>query len=116
MNGRNVSCAVAAPGALLAFLVAPCAGAETDLDDESRAFNPKLTHEFSIGGISRVGKRDPGLVGGGNGGNGTSVNYDDGNLNYDRGLASFAVQGKSKLAGSSDRVELDLEAAYFYQR
>ncbi len=114
MNARQVSYSAAAPGALLAFLIAPCADAATDADDESRAFKPALRHEFSIGGISRVGQRDPGLVGGGNGGNGTSVNYDDGNLNYGRGLASFAVQGRSNLAASTDRVEVEVEAVYFY--
>ena len=114
MNARNGSHTVATPAALLAFLIAPCASAATDLDSEPRAFKPTLTHEFSVGGISRVGKRDPGLIGGGNGGTGTSVNFDDGNLNYGRGLASFAVQGRSSMTGGSERVEVGLEAVYFY--
>ena len=77
-------------------------------------FHPQFAQEFSVGGISRTGLRDPGLVGGGNGGTGKSVNFDDGNLNYGRGLASFAVQGRSTVSGGSDRVEVGLEAVYFY--
>ncbi len=115
MNARSGSHAVATPGALLRLPDSTvCRCSATDVDSGSSAFKTAFTNEFSIGGISRVGKRDPGLVGGGNGGSGTSVNYDDGNLNYDRGLASFAVQGKSKLAGSSERLELAVEVVYFY--
>ena len=67
-----------------------------------------------MGGISRVGNRDPGLIGGANGGTGTSVNFDDGNLNYGRGLVSLAVQGRSTVTGNSEHFEADLEAVYFY--
>ena len=62
----------------------------------------------------RLLKRDPGLIGGGNGGTGTSVNYDDGNLNYDRGLTSAALQGRTLFEGTSPSLELKAEAVYFY--
>jgi hypothetical protein len=62
----------------------------------------------------RLEKRDPGLVGGGSGGQGTSVNYDDGNLNYGRGLTSWGLQGRTTLESSSAASELKLEAVYFY--
>ncbi len=93
MQMRIGSRAVASPAALCAFLLAPVANTVAARDNGGE-FQTTLTQEFSVGGISRVGKRDPGLIGGGNGGTGTSVNFDDGNLNYGRGLASLAVQGK----------------------
>ena len=111
---KITSRSVASPAALCAFLLAPAAEAVAARDDEGGDFHSSITHEFSIGGISRVGERDPALIGGGNGGTGTSVNFDDGNLNYGRGLASFAVQGKSKFSANSERAETAVEAVYFY--
>jgi len=64
--------------------------------------------------MARVARRDPGLVGGGNGGSGTSLNYDDGNLNYGRGITSLGVQGRTAIDGRSKTTELKLEAVYFY--
>lgn len=81
---------------------------------EPGEFESKFTTEFSAGGISRIGSRDPGLVGISNGGTGRSVNFDDGNLNYGTGLASLAVQGRSGLTGTSEHVDLAVEAVYFY--
>lgn len=45
----------------------------------------------------RVEDRDPGIVGIANGGEAYSVNYDDGNLNYDKGLVSNALKITSEL-------------------
>jgi hypothetical protein len=46
----------------------------------------------------RTEKRDPGIVGIANGGEAHSVNYDDGNLNYDNGqVVSNAVKLTSEL-------------------
>ena len=111
--GKSYRAAVAS-GALFMFVCPAGAEAAEELDDESREFRPRVAHELSAGGISRIGQRDPGLIGRANGGTGTSVNFDDGNLNYGRGLASFAVQGRSIVTGGSDRVEVGLEAVYFY--
>jgi len=97
--------------AMAALLVEAAAAAE---DTDPGAFQPKFSHEFSAGGISRIGNRDPGLVGRANGGTGTSVNYDDGNLNYGRGLAALAVQGRSSMTGGSERIEVGVEVVYFY--
>ena len=74
----------------------------------------RISQEVSAGGMVRLLKRDPGLIGGGNGGTGTSVNYDDGNLNYDRGLTSAALQGRTLFEGTSPSLELKAEAVYFY--
>ena len=103
----NAPRVAAASGALLALVFAPGTNAgEDNNEDEVGRFRPKFAQEFAVGGISRVGGRDPGLIGGGNGGTGTSINYDDGNLNYGRGLASLAVQGRSSVSGESQRVEI----------
>src|SRR6185503_11004496 len=92
---------------LLALAFAPGASGADD-------FQSTLSQEFSAGGMARLLKRDPGLVGGGNGGTGTSINYDDGNLNYGRGLTSLAVQGRTVVDGGSAANELKIDAVYFY--
>ena len=74
----------------------------------------RISQEVSAGGMVRLLKRDPGLIGGGNGGTGTSVNYDDGNLNYGRGLTGAALQGRTLFEGTSPSLELKAEAVYFY--
>src|SRR5689334_2248741 len=73
-----------------------------------------VTHELSLGGMIRVKRRDPGLVGGGNGGTGTSVNFDDSNLDYGRGFTAFGLQGRSAVDAWSALTELRIEAVYFY--
>ena len=114
MRIRNGFCAAAVLRMLLALLLAKVAGMAAAQDNDSRTLQIMVNHEFSVGGISRVSARDPALIGGGNVGTGTSVNFDDGNLNYGRGLASFAVQGKTKIAADSARIEVGIEAVYFY--
>jgi hypothetical protein len=86
----------------VALVLAPCALAA------------ELRHEVSFGGMVRLEKPDPELIGGGNGGRGTSVNYDDGNLNYGRGFTSWAAQGRTVLESTAERREIKLEAVYFY--
>src|SRR6266705_1658050 len=101
--------------ATVSFLLAP--GADPSAAEAFDADGPIQTgvrQELSFGGMSRVRGRDPGLIGGGNGGTGTSVNYDDGNLNYGRGLTSLATQGRTVVDSKSDAAELKLEAVYFY--
>ena len=114
MHRGTGSRAAVASGALFALVCAPGVPAAGEAESESADFRPSVAHEFSVGGIGRVGRRDPGLIGAANGGTGTSVNFDDGNLNYGRGLASFTVQGRSIFTGSSEHVEVGLEAVYFY--
>jgi hypothetical protein len=100
---------------LVSLLLAP--GANPSAAEAIDADGPVQTavrQELSFGGMLRVKRRDPGLIGGGNGGTGTSVNYDDGNLNYGRGLTSLAAQGRTVLDSKSDTTELKLEAVYFY--
>lgn len=98
-----------APAAgLIASLAAPAAA------DDADAFRTKASQEVAAGGMVRLLKRDPGLIGGGNGGTGTSLNYDDGNLNYGRGFTSAALQGRTTFEGASPSAELRLQAVYFY--
>ena len=51
----------------------------------------------SIGALARVAGQDPNLIGTTNGGLAHSVNGDNGDLNYDRGLASFLLKANHDL-------------------
>ncbi len=53
---------------------------------------------LGYGLLARVQQRDSRLVGSGNGGSGMSVNFDDGNLNYDKGIVANQVRGTAELA------------------
>src|SRR5881296_3218476 len=101
--------------ATVSLLLAP--GADASAAEAFDADGPVQTavrQELSFGGMVRVRGRDPGLIGGGNGGTGTSVNYDDGDLNYGRGFTSLGAQGRTVVDSKSDTTELKLEAVYFY--
>lgn len=111
MSASQLRRALARCPLLTSFLLAPaCPWAAESAD----GFRTKVRQEISVGGMIRVDGRDPGLIGGGNGGTGTSINYDDGNLNYDRGFTALGVQGRTRLHGSSDAAEIKLDVAYFY--
>jgi len=97
---------------LFASLAGPSEAEESKVPDGS--VQTAVSQELSFGGMIRIRRRDPGLIGGGNGGTGTSVNYDDGNLNYDRGFTSLAAQGRTAVDGKSERSEFKVEAVYFY--
>ncbi|HUF82354.1 MAG TPA: DUF1302 family protein [Burkholderiales bacterium] len=99
---------------LASLLLAPGAPPSAAGDDRAAAFQTSVRQEISAGGMIRVQKRDVGLIGGGNGGTGTSVNFDDGNLNYGRGFTALGVQGRTLLDGKSATAELKVEAVYFY--
>jgi hypothetical protein len=53
---------------------------------------------IGYGILSRVEGRDSDLVGAGNGGNSPSVNFDDGNLNYDAGIVANQLRGTAEVA------------------
>jgi hypothetical protein len=80
----------------------------------AEAFQIAVAQEVAVGGMIRVVGRDSGLIGGGNGGTATSVNFDDGSLNYGRGFTAFGAQGRTTIDARSETVELKLEAVYFY--
>jgi hypothetical protein len=99
---------------LASLLLAPGVSPSAAEDNRAGAFQTSVRQEVSAGGMIRVQERDPGLIGGANGGKGTSANYDDGNLNYGRGFTALGVQGRTILDGKSETAELKVEAVYFY--
>jgi hypothetical protein len=98
---------------LVTLLLAPGAGFPAETTDDGPV-ESVVSQEIAFGGMVRVRGRDYGLIGGGNGGTGTSVNYDDGNLNYGRGLTSLAAQGRTTVESRSNTAELRVDAVYFY--
>lgn len=96
------------------LLVGQCATVAFADESSFDTFRTTTRHELSAGATLRVTGRDPGLIGGGSGGTGTSANYDDGSLNYGRGLTALGVQGRSTVEGHGDSAELKLEVVYFY--
>jgi hypothetical protein len=88
---RFSACAIA----LVFALCASPAGAEDFTHGELEgSLDITLSHGFTF----RVDERDERLIGKANGGTATSVNSDDGNLNYDTGIVSNA----SKFIGELD--------------
>ncbi len=85
---RLLACALA-----LALCVPP-AGAE---DFRHGELEGSLDITLSHGIASRVGDRDKRLIGRANGGTANSVNADDGDLNYDSGIASNASKFTGEL-------------------
>ncbi len=84
-------------GAALCALLVPATASASEL---FRIGEIEGVVNFSVGyGIlARVEERDSDLVGAGNGGTAPSVNFDDGNLNYDEGIVSNQVRGSAELA------------------
>jgi hypothetical protein len=83
-----------AVSAALALLTAAPAGAFTfQFGEISGSFDSTL----SAGVSYRLNDRDPALVGIANGGTAASVNSDDGNLNYDKGIFSKVIKGTHDL-------------------
>src|SRR5256885_4692203 len=114
MFARALRRAAATRPLLVSLLLAPGAGFAAEAADADGPVQTTVKQELSFGGMIRVRGRDPGLIGGGNGGTGASVNYDDGNLDYDRGFTSLAAQGRTVVDSKSNTTELRLEAVYFY--
>ena len=80
--------------ALALALCVPPAGAE---DFRHGELEGSLDITLSHGIASRVGDRDKRLIGRANGGTANSVNADDGDLNYDSGIASNASKFTGEL-------------------
>jgi len=80
--------------ALAAALVPRAADA---IDLSSGEFRLNLDTTLSWGAAYRLDDRDPAIIGLDNGGTAYSVNGDDGNLNYDTGIFSNALQATMEL-------------------
>jgi hypothetical protein len=78
---------------LAALIAAPVYSFQFDRGDLAGSLDTTL----SYGLMWRVQDRDPRLIGTANGGEARSVNFDDGNLNYDKGLVSNVVKATSEL-------------------
>jgi hypothetical protein len=90
--GRRLRRALAAA---LAASLAPLPAPATDfrVEELEGIFDVSLTY----GLLARVEGRDSDLIGIGNGGNAPTVNVDDGNLNYDRGIVANGLRATGEL-------------------
>ncbi len=84
-------------GAALCALLIPATASASKL---FRVGEVEGVANFSLayGILARVEERNSDLIGVGNGGTAQSVNFDDGNLNYDEGIVSNQVRGSAELA------------------
>lgn len=71
---------------------------------------------FSIGGLYRLNDPDPDFYGVANGGRQNSVNADDGNLNYRRGIASTVVKGTHDLELKWRNYGAFVRGTYFFDQ
>jgi hypothetical protein len=100
---------------LTAAALLPLAGGtasafEFDHDGITGSFDTTVT----VGALFRVEGRDPALVGRANGGTANSVNGDNGDLNYDKGLAALSGRVTHELKVKRDNFGIFARATYFY--
>ncbi|MFV3129510.1 DUF1302 domain-containing protein [Niveispirillum sp. KHB5.9] len=76
----------------------------------SGSFDTTLT----MGALFRVQGRDPDLIGVANGGRAHSINGDNGNLNYDKGLVSLAGRATHELKLNYGNIGAFVRGTYFY--
>ena len=81
----------------VAATCALCAVPAHAVSFEKGDLNGSFDTSISVGGIWRLESPANNIVGTANGGTAFSVNYDDGSLNFNRGLASSVVQLTSEL-------------------
>lgn len=86
-----------AVAALAGALLVPPAGTARAIDGKQGDFSWSWDTTLTWGFLSRVEKRDPRIVGLAAGGSAFSVNGDDGNLNFDTGLASNVTKATTEL-------------------
>jgi len=98
---RALDVGVGMVAAVLAVLMAPPAGA-IDLSGSSGKYSLKLDTTLSWGGRWRMEDRDPAIISPFEGGTAYSVNGDDGNLNFDKGMVSNTLKATIDLGFSYD--------------
>ncbi len=102
-------------GCLIIMFVAsvgPRAEAFTAFENDNLRI--QLDSTISYGLQWRVQNRDEDIIGLANGGNKHSVNYDDGNLNYDTGLISNAIKMTSDLDVNAQWIGAFVRVSGFY--
>lgn len=109
-SGPGKWCVSGLAAALAINLASPVYGLVLNAGDLGITFDST----FSVGGIYRLSGPDPQFYGLANGGLQNSVNTDDGNLNYPRGLASFAVKGTHDLELKWHDFGAFVRGTYFY--
>ena len=105
-----VSCLIIIFAGLLSF--SPQAQAFTAFEND--AVRIQLDSTISYGLMWRVEDQDEDIIGLANDGNKHSVNYDDGNLNYDTGLISNTLKITSDLDIDADWIGAFIRASAFY--
>ncbi|MEQ8964305.1 MAG: DUF1302 domain-containing protein [Azospirillaceae bacterium] len=108
---RTRAIALAGGTAMAAALAAPgIQAADFRLGD----IDGSLDTTISVGLSFRAADRDAGLIGRANGGEAYSINGDDGNLNYDRGLIAAAGRATHELELEDDGFGIFTRVSYFY--
>ncbi|WP_051340777.1 DUF1302 domain-containing protein [Azospirillum halopraeferens] len=106
-----IRAALLAGAALLGpALAQPAAALDFKVGDATVHFDTTLQAGVQV----RVQDRDCRLIGRANGGCGTSINGDDGNLNYDPGIVSSLVRATHELSIKQDRFGAFVRGTYFY--
>ncbi|OYQ34878.1 hypothetical protein CHU95_09850 [Niveispirillum lacus] len=108
---RRVLAGVSAAAILAPMLAVGSAQAVSfNRGELSGSFDTTLT----MGALFRVQGRDPNLIGVANGGRAHSINGDNGNLNYDKGLVSLAGRATHELKLSYGNLGAFVRGTYFY--
>ena len=100
--------------ALSAALLVPLAGRAPAIEGTEGSFSWSWDTTVSYGLFGRVEKRDPAIIGLAAGGTAFSVNGDDGNLNYNNGLASNVFKATTELELSYKNIGAFVRAYGFY--
>jgi hypothetical protein len=100
------------PGIVLAVLLLFAASSATDF--RVGEVEGLLDLSFSYGLQVRTEDRDDDIIGIANGGDARSVNFDDGNLNYDVGITSHTVKGAAELSARWRDLSAFARAIAFY--
>ncbi len=111
-SGFRVSGVVSAAFILSTFLLSPVFAFQFSSGDVTGS----LDSTFSYGATWRVQEQDSELIGTAAGGTARSVNYDDGNLNYDKGLISNVFKLTSELEVNYRAFGIFLRGTTFYDR
>ena len=96
--------------AAVALACAPSFAVSFDKGEVSGSFDTTI----SLGGIWRMEQRANNIVGTANGGEAFSVNYDDGTLNFNRGLASSVAKITSDFEINYKNFGFFTRGTYFY--